>query len=246
MQELGPWFRGLQEVSGNEPSGVFNILGYVHKYSPAVVKDPKLYEMECYNRFMHGLELDWREAIDAGIPFGKETIERAYHQAIKYELRRKESKQVAFTGAAMTDRERDNMQRLKLEMDEIKTELHSIKRSSHRDRDDQSGYKSLSPHSKKNFQSGKSHKNIHLSRQSGHSEKAGDCSSTSGKSDSSCSLSEEDFKAFQSADEVSDSKAIRNTLKGHSERHERSVSNPERAQATNQPTRQNLETRVHD
>ena len=48
-----------------------NVLSYVHKYSPAVVKDPKSYEMECYNRFVHGLEFDWREAIDAGIPFGK-------------------------------------------------------------------------------------------------------------------------------------------------------------------------------
>ena len=65
------------------------------------MKNPKSYKMECYNRFVHGLEFDWREAIDAGIPFGKETIKRAYNRAIKYELRRKESKQVAFTGAAM-------------------------------------------------------------------------------------------------------------------------------------------------
>ena len=183
-----------------------NVLSYVHKYSPAVVKDPKSYEMECYNRFVHGLEFDWREAIDAGIPFGKETIERAYNQAIKYELRRKESKQVAFTSAAMTNRERDNMQRLKLEADEIRTEIDSIKRSRRRDRHDQSGSKSLGPHGKNEEK--KHHSSPHH-RQSGQICEVGDGSSTSGESGSSSSLSEEDLRAIQSADEDSDSKAIK-------------------------------------
>ena len=143
-----------------------NVLSYVHKYSPAVVKDPKSYEMECYNRFVHGLEFDWREAIDAGIPFGKETIERAYNQAIKYELRRKESKQVAFTGAAMTDHGRN-----------------------------------------KNCE--KEHQNSTHHRQSGQICEVGDCSSTSGESDSSSSSSEDDLRAILSADEDSDSEAIK-------------------------------------
>ena len=142
-----------------------NVLGYVHKYSPTVVNDPRSYEMECYNRFVHGLEFDWREAIDAGIPFGKETIERAYNQAIKYELRRKESKQVAFTGAAMTDRGRS------------KNEMK--------------------------------HQNSSHHRQSGQICEVGDCSSTSGESDSSSSSSEEDLRAIQSANEDSDSEAIK-------------------------------------
>ena len=143
-----------------------NVLSYVHKYSPTVVKDPKSYEMECYNRFVHGLEFDWREAIDAGIPFGKETIERAYNQAIKYELRRKESKQVAFTGAAMTDRGRSKNEEMK-------------------------------------------HQNSSHHRQSGQICEVGDYSSTSGESDSSSSSSEEDLRAIQSANEDSDSEAIK-------------------------------------
>ena len=197
-----------------------NVLGYVHKYSPAVVHCPKSYEMECYNRFVHGLELDWREAIDAGIPFGKETMERAYNQAIKYELRRKESKQVGFTGAAMTDSERDQMQRLRLEVAEVKTEVDSIKRSRSRDRHDKSGSRSHSPNSykKNHFHKVRNHKNSpHHScnreeRRSSRSREDGYRSSTSGKSGSSTSRSRsqsrEDYRAIQTADEDSDSEVI--------------------------------------
>ena len=164
------WSRDLGAYK--KPAGVSlqvykaNVLSYVHKYSPAVMNDPKSYKLECYNRFVHGLEFDWREAIDAGIPFGKETIERAYNQAIKYELRGKESKQVAFTGAAMTDQERNK-------------------------------------HDKKRHQSSSHH------RQSGQMCEVGDCSSTSEESDSSSSLSEEDLRAIQYADEDSDSEDIK-------------------------------------
>ena len=195
-----------------------NVLGYVHKYSPTVVSNPKAYEMECYNRFVHGLELDWREAIDAGIPFGKETMERAYNQAIKYELRRKEAKQVGFTGAAMTDSERDQMQRLRLDLAEMKTEVDSMKRSSRRDRHDKSSSRSHSPNSgKKHFHKVKNHKNSpHHSRNKegrrSRSKEDGYKSSTSGRSGSSTgrsrSQSREDYRAIQTADEDSDSEVI--------------------------------------
>ena len=204
------WVRDL--AAYKRPAGMSlqvykaNVLGYVRKYSPAVVNCQKSYEMECYNRFVHGLELDWREAIDAGIPYGKETIERAYNQAIKYELRRKESKQVGFTGAAMTDSERDQMQRLRWDVAEMKTEVDSIKKSRHRDRQDHTGSRSLGPHSRND--EGK-HQNRTSHRQSGQKGEAGDCSSTSGKSGSSSSLSEEDLRAIQSAEEDSDSEAIK-------------------------------------
>ena len=35
-----------------------NVLSYEHIYSPAVMNDPLSYKMECYNRFVHGLEFD--------------------------------------------------------------------------------------------------------------------------------------------------------------------------------------------
>ena len=77
-----------------------NVTGFVNKYSPALADDPKSYKLELYNRFVHGLEPDWRDEIDRTIPYGKETIERAYNIAIKYELKLK-SKQETFTSAAM-------------------------------------------------------------------------------------------------------------------------------------------------
>ena len=80
-----------------------NVHGYVTKYSPGVLNDPKALQTELYNRFVHGLEPEMREDIDSSIPFGKETIERAYNIAIKYELKIK-SKQETFTGAAMSER----------------------------------------------------------------------------------------------------------------------------------------------
>ena len=186
-----------------------NVIGFVNKYSPAVVNDPKAYAMELYNRFVHGLDPEWREAIDDAIPFGKETIERAYNSAIKYELKCKESKQVAFSGAAMTDSERDHMQRLKLDVAKIRTDVDSIKRSSRRDKHDyQSGYKS------KNFKHSKNHKSSPHQRQSGQSGNSGNRSSTSGRSGSSSNSSQshskspEDLRAIQTADGDSDSEVI--------------------------------------
>ena len=55
----------------------------------------------------------------------------------------------------------------------------------------------------------KEHQNSPHHRQSGHICEGGDCSSTSGESDSSSSLSEEDLRAILSADEDSDSEAIK-------------------------------------
>ena len=204
-----------------------NVIGYVHKYSPAMVKDPKAYAMELYNRFVHGLEPEWKEAIDEAIPFGKETIDRAYNSAIKYELKRKESKQVAFSGAAMTDSERDHMQRLRLDVAEIRTDVESIKsRSSRKDKHDyQSGSKS------KNFKHVKNHKSSPHHRQSGRSGNSGNRSSNSGRSGSSTnrsrshsqSRSREDLRAIQTADEDSDAEVIEARAKAMTESISRAI-----------------------
>ena len=218
------WIRDL--AAYKRPAGMSlqvykaNVIGFVNKYSPAVVKDPKAYAMELYNRFVHGLEPDWREAIDDAIPFGKETIDRAYNQAIKYELKRKETKQVAFSGAAMTDRERDQMQRMRLDMAEIRTDVDSMKRASRKDKHDyQSGSKN------KNFKNVKNHKSSPHHRQSGRSGNSGNRSSTSGRSGSSTnrsrshsySKSQDDLRAIQTADEDSDSEVIEARAKAMTE-----------------------------
>ena len=60
-----------------------------------------------------------------------------------------------------------------------------------------------------NINDEKKHQNSSHHRQFGQICEVGDCSSTSGESDSSSSLSEEDLRAILSADEDSDSEAIK-------------------------------------
>ena len=115
------------------------VTGYVHKYSPAVVNDPKAYNEELYNRFVHGLEVDWREYIEESIPYGKETIDNAYNQAMKYEARL-EKKEVKFTGAAMTGSEKNSMERIRQDLEEMKTELASTKKKNRQERGSWSGF----------------------------------------------------------------------------------------------------------
>ena len=60
-----------------------------------------------------------------------------------------------------------------------------------------------------NINDEKKHQNSSHHRQFGQICEVGDCSSTSGESDSSSSLSEEDLRAIQPVDEDSDSEAIK-------------------------------------
>ena len=102
-----------------------NIIGYVNKYSPAVVADKEAYSMELYNRFVNGLEVDWREYLEDTIPFGKETLDNAYNQALKYESKLAK-KSVDFTVAAMSDAEKDNFEKMRLDMEQMKTQISSM------------------------------------------------------------------------------------------------------------------------
>ena len=196
-----------------------NVHGYVTKYSPGVLNDPKALETELYNRFVHGLEPEMREDIDSSIPYGKETIDRAYNQAIKYELKAK-SKQVSFTGAAMSDSERDHMQRLRLDMAELKTSVDSMKRSSRRDKySNRNGRDKSKSQSPSNFKNLKNHKNSPHYKKTDRTKvkkvygAEADLPSDSGKSGSSTGRSRsrsqgEDYRAIQTEDEDSDSEAI--------------------------------------
>ena len=102
-----------------------NIIGYVNKYSPAVVADKEAYSMELYNRFVNGLEVDWREYLEDTIPFGKETLDNAYNQALKYEGKLAK-KSVDFTAAAMSDAEKDNFKKMRHDIEQIKTQVSQL------------------------------------------------------------------------------------------------------------------------
>ena len=102
-----------------------NIIGYVNKYSPAVVADKEAYSMELYNRFVNGLEVDWREYLEDTIPFGKETLDNAYNQALKYEGKLAK-KLVDFTAAAMSDAEKDHFEKMRHDIEQIKTQVSQL------------------------------------------------------------------------------------------------------------------------
>ena len=98
------------------------VIGYVNKYSPAIVHDTKAYNTELFNRFNHGLPNEWRDYIEESIPYGKETIDTAYNQALKYE-HKIANKKVDFTGAAMTDSEKNDFKKMQLDMAEVQSKL---------------------------------------------------------------------------------------------------------------------------
>ena len=75
------------------------VIGLVSKYSPATLNDETAHEAELYNRFVGGLGKDWREYIEDSVSFGEETLDEAFHLALKYEEKLKKS--ADFTGAAM-------------------------------------------------------------------------------------------------------------------------------------------------
>ena len=106
-----------------------NIIGYVHKFSPHIVDNKNAYAMELYNRFTNGLEADWREYIQDSIPYGKETLDNAYSQALKYEdkLASKAAVKANFTGAAMTDSEK--MEKMCLDLENTRMDAPSSHQS---------------------------------------------------------------------------------------------------------------------
>ena len=198
------------------------VTGYVHKYSPAVVNDTKAYNEELYNRFVHGLEVDWREYIEESIPYGKETIDNAYNQALKYEAKL-EKKQVQFTGAAMTDSEKDTMERIRLDVEELKTNLSSVKKKSRQERGSWSGFqkedrRSASPSGqrsrkdyKNDFKKGRrSYRNSPHHRSRSRTSSSGRSGSSTAQSRSS---SGERFRAIRTEDEDSDTEAVQQRAK---------------------------------
>ena len=106
-----------------------NIVAKVNKYSPALASDPVAYGMELYNRFVNGLEVDYRDYIEDSIPYSKETIDNAYSQALKHEAKLTK-KSVDFSGgaaAAMTDAEKDGMEKIRLDLEKMKTQMAADK-----------------------------------------------------------------------------------------------------------------------
>ena len=93
----------------------------VDKYSPGLALDKNSHTLELYNRFVAGLETDWREYIEEAIPYTKETIDNAYSFALKYEAKLKR-KAVDFvpTAGAMKNVERDRMERTILDVEKLK------------------------------------------------------------------------------------------------------------------------------
>ena len=102
------------------------IIGYVHRYSPHVVNDPKAYANELYVRFIHGLDDEYKAYIEESIPFGKETIQNACNQAIKLELKKQERNQGARVGMASTDGKKSQMENMKQDLAGLKASLSAL------------------------------------------------------------------------------------------------------------------------
>ena len=103
-----------------------NIIGFVNKYSPALMVDPAAYNIELYNRFIHGLEKDWRDYIEESIPYRKESLESAYSQALKYEAKMA-NKSGEVSAAAMSHAEKDRMERIRRDLEKVKIRLKAAK-----------------------------------------------------------------------------------------------------------------------
>ena len=153
-----------------------NIIGYVHKYSPAVVNDKEACNMELFNRFVNGLAADWREYIEETIPFGKENLDNAYNQALKYEAKIAK-KSVGFSAAAMSDAEKDKVTKMRLDIEQIKTRLTRLEAAAAQKSDH---WRSNSP-----------------KREKGRKDRSSSSSSSGGHQ-------EQDFRAIDTADEDSD------------------------------------------
>ena len=133
------------------------IVGFVNKYSSALARDPTAYNMELYNRFVIGLEADWREYIEESIPYKKESLDNAYSQALKYEAKLAK-KGVCFGAAAMTDKEKDKFGRLRRDVEKLKTQLAAERALEESDGSTSSGKGSVSNSDSSNDDSDAEHK----------------------------------------------------------------------------------------
>ena len=101
-----------------------NIVGLVNRYSSALATDPTAYNIELYNRFVNGLEADWREYVEESIPYGKETLDNAYSQALKFEAKlAKRNTRSSGSAAAMTVSEKDTLEKIRLDLEKVKIQM---------------------------------------------------------------------------------------------------------------------------
>ena len=97
------------------------ITSLVNKYSPALATDPSSYSMELYIRFVNGLEPDWREYIEESTPYGKETLDNAYCQALKYEAKlAKKLARPCGAAAALSFARKDSLEQMQLDLERMK------------------------------------------------------------------------------------------------------------------------------
>ena len=197
-----------------------NIIGYVHKYSPAVVNDKEAYTMELFNRFVNGLEVDWRDYIEETIPFGKETLDNAYNQALKYEAKITK-KSVEFSAAAMSDAEKDTMEKMRLDIEQLKTkqQQQSKKPDKYADRKSTKQSDNWRGRSPKREDGGKDSKERRSYKNSPY-RGSGDRRSSSGHSGRSSagrsrsgSGNRQSFRAIDTADEESEAESVSYTKK---------------------------------
>ena len=111
-----------------------NVTRLVNRYSPAVVKDEDAYSMKLYNRFVHGLDLDCKEYIEDSIPYGEESLDNAYSQALKYEEKKQkreskdDKKEAKGVAAALSQSKDDMLQSMRRKIDELSSQLDSLNR----------------------------------------------------------------------------------------------------------------------
>ena len=90
--------------------------------------------LELYNRFVHGLDLDCKEYIEDSIPYGEESLDNAYSQALKYEEKKQkreskdDKKEAKGVAAALSQSKDDMLQSMRREIDELSTRLDSLNR----------------------------------------------------------------------------------------------------------------------
>ena len=98
-----------------------NITSFVNRYSPALATDPSSYSMELYIRFVNGLEPDWKEYIEESTPYGKETLDNAYCQALKYEAKlAKKLARPCGAAAALSFAKKDSLEQMQLDLERMK------------------------------------------------------------------------------------------------------------------------------
>lgn len=117
------WARQMDayKKAPNIPLQVYkdNVVGLVNKLSH-MEDDWAAYEEELFSRFVGGLDEDWREYIEDTLPFGIETLENAYHQALKFEAKLEKK---ALPGAAMS---RESSDANEDKLDKISSDLKGL------------------------------------------------------------------------------------------------------------------------